>query len=744
MRSKGGREEIAMSIMSINMSIKILRQYGAVLFMRSIVAVALLMVWGMSASSAMAKNVIIVIDSSGSIKHKDPKGYRKMAAQALVSLLDPHDLVAIEQFDSKGLVLQDWIEAVNTQQIFKAISRAGKNGQYTDFRAALETAIGLVKRLKSTDETVVLLFTDGEFDPDIYSDRYAPYNLTGFQSRKDRKLASKKILPKAQRIIEEELLPQFREYGVQIFTLAFRIKAKDRQYLKMLSDATTRFPSERHHFYVQSPMDLMDAFFSLLAYLDYGHIVFRDEYALDRQSPPRCRTVYLDSFFMNASFIVAADSRDIRVKLSGYQSMDGTHEFLTIIPIKRDISGKKNICIEGSGRFKTLLVGKDNFKIRVKGLKARYLPGERIKAMIELAPATKGASVTLNGLRPVCRIMPLKRQKEKAKRIKNIKEITLTPVSKGDVREFSLDYQPEISGDYLLTALIKGRDSGGHPIIPRKSRQYRFTVEKGFFIDADRVSLGTVDSSKNITATVRMFAIDTSPRTVTVNGRLSAATACDPSLEPQRIPHIKPLTIKTTPGTYTPLKLALVIPKDHCWGDFQIEVTATTDTGSSDKVLLTLHIPSLYEKLTIPVLIGLVIAMAVFIFLLMGWLSVPLPRGSLEVSDEDGNIRIFNLRRHKKGLSRYLWARNRLMIGPDEEADIRLENCPAAFTLKFYRRKRVYLIIHKGTLTLLKDGEDGEEGQILTTAIQIDSGASWKANPQDGQEKSAYEFNFNY
>ncbi|QIN78336.1 VWA domain-containing protein [Rubrobacter marinus] len=105
-------------------------------------------------------DVVLDIDSSGSMSWNDPRGYRKTASKAFVDALIEGDQAAVVDFDSRAKLLQPL--TTDRAAAKAAIDRIDSSGG-TNIAAGLETSLNeLDRNAKPGHLKAVILLTDGE------------------------------------------------------------------------------------------------------------------------------------------------------------------------------------------------------------------------------------------------------------------------------------------------------------------------------------------------------------------------------------------------------------------------------------------------------------------------------------------------------------------------------------------------------------------------------------------------------
>ncbi|MCF6218626.1 MAG: VWA domain-containing protein [Gammaproteobacteria bacterium] len=147
-------------------------------------------------------DIVLVMDSSGSMKKNDPNDLRKPAAKLLISLLGKDDRASIVSFSDDGYpvaYLTGTHSASNNDLLFKAVEKISNKGAYTNLAGAIKAATRVYEQAwDSQRKHVVVLMSDGKVD-----------------------LASAVEDEKATAELITKLLPVLKEKQIQVYTIAF-------------------------------------------------------------------------------------------------------------------------------------------------------------------------------------------------------------------------------------------------------------------------------------------------------------------------------------------------------------------------------------------------------------------------------------------------------------------------------------------------------------------------------------------
>lgn len=242
--------------------------------------------WG---ASGEAVQLVLLLDASGSMRETDPEGLSKLAAGLVVNLLSAQDEAAVVEFAGEGKVVSGFQNTVHKQELIESVNRVGREGQFTDFRAGLEASLELFSSTTgSSRRRIVVVLSDGRLDPDPGNEANTPYSLEYRMALLGRGHAGKKairaqfrqkVVPVAEHLIGDRIIPAFHNAGIEVFSIAFGDSA-DKALLTRLADKITRNPQESHYFHARRATDLEHAFLTLFQYIQNRSILFLQEGAI--------------------------------------------------------------------------------------------------------------------------------------------------------------------------------------------------------------------------------------------------------------------------------------------------------------------------------------------------------------------------------------------------------------------------------------------------------------------------------
>jgi len=166
-------------------------------------------------------DVVLVMDSSGSMKKTDPHSLRIPAAKLFLSLLNANDRACIVSFSDAASALSPLILLNNDDNRNKLLESAEKitsTGLHTNLYAALNKGLEIFSADgNSGKEKIIILMSDGMMD-------------TG-DAGKDSELSGK---------LKNELTKSLVSGGIKVYAIAFT-EASDRLLLEKVSKATGGF-----------------------------------------------------------------------------------------------------------------------------------------------------------------------------------------------------------------------------------------------------------------------------------------------------------------------------------------------------------------------------------------------------------------------------------------------------------------------------------------------------------------------
>jgi len=638
--------------------------------------------------SSKPLHVVLLLDSSGSMRITDPNDRRKLAAQAVVSLMSQEDRVSVIEFDSTARVLQGWSDPGEKSAIVNAVNRVGNSGKFTDFRAGLLAALEMMESAPEDTRKIVLLLTDGKMDPNPLDDAYAPYHLRyrlAVRGKDRRQIKAinrsfrERLIPVSRRIIETEIQPELVRRGIEVYSVGLGA-GSDTGLLKYLAQSTSSSSVESHYFFARRNSDLVGAFLSMLNYWKSKSIIHTES---GTSTAGETRKIFIDRYLSDVSFIFftnGSGSLQLMDNLKGGGSLkvEGTHPQLQIYQIPNLAGTMRYKITNRRGKYQMLVVGRSLLSMKISGLKDRYLLGDTVSAEIRLEYNGRNATEVLSG---ATRMTAVVSDDVKAGHV--IKKYDLSMDDDG----FRFAHRLTRLGGRRVEFILHAYDRNGVELLPRPSKTYRFKVLPDFYVEPEKLILDDAGKGELVSAKVLVHSRIAGRHSVRVSGRISGASRC--SGQKDRLPEIVSDAFEIAGGSTNTYSVNIRVPEDGCWGDFEGIISFSTEGGWKDEVLFRLHVPSIWEYITNAVIVLLVVAVLLMVILSILWGTLKHPAGIIIVDRQpDGEIlpgEIY-LSRVKKGfITRWLnWRRNMVKIGSGRRTDIQLESLPDDFTVTLY------------------------------------------------------------
>jgi len=447
-------------------------------------------VYPIQASPQERLAVFVVMDASGSLKQTDPRGARKIAAEIFINLLEPTDMISIIEFGKDARVLLPLETALDKKKATQVIERIGQNEEFTDYRKALEIVSKELEKVREGNVVKMVVFlTDGILEPNLTDSLYRPYNQEFMKEIGQTKQVSERraitekytklVIPKAERIIHEEILPEIVKKEAEVYAIALTDKANT-DLLRDIVKKTTKHPEENHFFLANSYRDLTKQFVKVLGCRRPIFIAFERDGTVKGLYK---ENVFLDPYIQRANFSLISDHRGINVDLSNpsgkkvpYSTeIGGVFYDFSDVPFE---TGEWGVQLKGEGKYTLLVMAKSKIEIDVKGLRKIYKCKDPVELTTRLMSDGKllgeesfGAlnfSVRLGD--PLGKEMEYKAQKQKG--------------------EFKFLYSPDVRGDYHLSIELKAKDKQGKEVLPRPSKELSFYVEQGWMVSPKEIYFG--------------------------------------------------------------------------------------------------------------------------------------------------------------------------------------------------------------------------------------------------------------
>ncbi|MCX8026719.1 MAG: VWA domain-containing protein, partial [Thermodesulfovibrionales bacterium] len=167
-----------------------------------------------ASSQDKSKKIVLLMDSSGSMKKTDPKNYRKPAAKLFVSLIGEDYQIAVLSFGDTVKTLLSFTEnkRSNRDKIHSAIEKVTSKEFSTHMHLAIKEGYELLKDTSG----IIVLMSDGK--------------LTLGDKEKDEK-AMKELL---------NMLPSIAKAGIKVYTIPFT-EESDIELLERIAKETGGF-----------------------------------------------------------------------------------------------------------------------------------------------------------------------------------------------------------------------------------------------------------------------------------------------------------------------------------------------------------------------------------------------------------------------------------------------------------------------------------------------------------------------
>lgn len=248
-----------------------------------VLSICLILLLGITVQSyAKSIDTVLLIDASGSMawKDRDPEEIRKQGAKLFIDLCDNNDRIGIMDFSTEANIIFPLYEIFNPQDkiiLKEKIDKIEAKGEFTDIVLALQTALKEMSRARGDSIKAVILFTDGEIDPDPSRDIFSPHNQDYLKEIKgasgDREIINEAkekykniVAPISREILRNEVLPQYKENNIPIFTVALG-KGADVQVLKEIADRTVNEVGIRNYYFIEKASSLQPVFSEILEQL---------------------------------------------------------------------------------------------------------------------------------------------------------------------------------------------------------------------------------------------------------------------------------------------------------------------------------------------------------------------------------------------------------------------------------------------------------------------------------------------
>lgn len=158
-------------------------------------------------------DVVLLLDSSGSMLITDPHNLRIEGIELFVELLGENDRVSLIAFDEKPRVVVP-LEKIDRPEFKRNLESVQTRGEYTDIGLAFEIAGQiLTENGRADSEKVIVLLSDGKFEP----------------------LPARGKVGDLTSTLVDKTVPDYLTNGIRTFALSFSMEA-DRKLLENISN----------------------------------------------------------------------------------------------------------------------------------------------------------------------------------------------------------------------------------------------------------------------------------------------------------------------------------------------------------------------------------------------------------------------------------------------------------------------------------------------------------------------------
>ena len=190
----------------------------------------LLCLWNATAHAGHTNNsdpntgmdVVLLMDSSGSMKQTDPQSLRKPAAKLFLSLLGENDHASVVSFSDNGypiLYLHGTADDTDKQKLHDAVEKISSLGVYTNLYRAIAAAQRVLEKDGTNERRkLIILMSDGKMD-------------TGTEQQSQQ--ATEKLFA--------ELLPKINAANIELQTIAFSEQSDKALLAKIASETSGKF-----------------------------------------------------------------------------------------------------------------------------------------------------------------------------------------------------------------------------------------------------------------------------------------------------------------------------------------------------------------------------------------------------------------------------------------------------------------------------------------------------------------------
>ncbi len=636
-------------------------------------------------------DIVLLIDSSGSMKTNDPGNLRLQAAKSFIDLANVGDKISIVDFSSKCKVhsrLAIIKDIVDRRKLKECIDLIGYSGAKTDILSALEEALLIMKAgAKENHQQAVILLTDGKLELPI-TNRFFHHPERGIN----------------------EISYKYRESNIGIWSIAYTNKA-DVELLSRLSRISDGFL-----YIAKQDIELLKVYIDIFVDLKKKYRSFDFDTTVSFVRPIK-RQLLVDKYVKDITFAVNRTDESIKIDVetpkgkiinsgNGENIFCAEAEKYKIIRIVNPPTGWWKLLIEGKGRVYGQVIETTDLRVDLGTSKLFYGLRELIKINANLAlrdNLVKDARLLQNS------IFKLNIERPDGGR----DEIQLFDDGKsGDLKPgdgiYSNSYAGyPLEGEYSLHLEVYKKD-----VFVRK---IAFRIYKGsvFELSTKEIDFGKVVEGEEANCYLVARSSYTGkqsfiPHILTFN---PINTVEEPSVD---FPSIEPQTIDFFPGKTSEVEIHLTtedLPHGKYEGQLKLEPLLQSGKQMKTKgnaaplnpALIKFSMEIVPRPLSLTILIP-IIGVA-FLICLLGVLVMFSKRqpnffGTIIHESSSGDIKQYPLMAIKRGFFRRLSEKGReIKVGSVSSADIRLigegvEEKHAVLKAEKYDRGNVNIVIY--------------------------------------------------
>lgn len=324
-------------------------------------------------------DVVLVLDSSGSMRSNDPYNLRIEAAKLFISLSNQGDKIGIVEFSDDAKILKNLTEIneISKSDLKTVTSKINSKGRWTNITQSLDVSYQMMNQYyNKRNKPAIILLTDGFLD--LENDQ--------------QEILSKEILL-------NQILPKFKENIWPIFTIALSGGCD----FSLLEDIASK--TGGGFYKINSSNQLMETYFNIFS--DLGGL-FVHKFQKDKRNFDNY-TLYSDGNI--DQFIVAIvpqkgmvqDSKNLMIINPNNENViDNLPQEISrnykVILIPQPIKGNWKIQAFGKEELEIFLGEKLAFYLRIRDLYDLYNKGDTIKIATEVFNRDDGSRVTNQNL----------------------------------------------------------------------------------------------------------------------------------------------------------------------------------------------------------------------------------------------------------------------------------------------------------------------------------------------------------